>query len=535
VHAPSPADICLFGGFRFDRRSGVLFRRDERGMFAPLVMGSRALDILSVLVERPGELVTRADILASAWPGMAVEDSNLNVQIAALRQVLDAGRPEGSCIQTVRGRGYRFTEPVTRIEAEVRVNTAIGPTTGAPPVPEKPSLAVMPFQNMSGDPEQEYFADGMVEEIITALSRIRWLFVIARNSSFTYKGLAVDVKQVGRELGVRYVLEGAVRKGGGRVRISVQLIDATTGAHLWADRFDGALADVFELQDNVASSVAGVIEPALQAAETARSADRPTSDLTAYDLYLRAYEMYFSFAQQIPEALRLLERAIERDPRYGPALAWAAVCCLRLEADGSSTDPAADSRKSVELARRAVQVAGDDPGTLANAALALAYFGEDIGTVIALLDRALALNPSFARGWYIAAILRLFAGQFDRAIEFAEASLRFSPRGRFGQVFNVIGAALLFSRRFDEALPKLRLAVQVDPSFPTPYRYLAACYAHMGRLDEAREVVARLRSITPLPIGLAPGDGRRSMINGNGVAFALLTAHSRRSNDGGRP
>ena len=240
------------------------------------------------------------------------------------------------------------------------------------------------------------------------------------------------MKQVGRELGVRYVLEGAVRKAGGRVRISVQLIDALSGTHLWAERFEGSLADVSELQDKVASNVAGGIEPALQAAETARLADRPTDDLAAYDLYLRAYEMYFSSAQQIPEALGLLERAIQRDPRYGPALAWAAVCCLRLEADGSSADPAADSRKSVEFARRAVQIAGDDPGTLANAALALAYFGEDIGVMMALVDRALALNPSYARGWYIGAILKLFAGQFDRAIEYAEASLRFSPRGRFG-------------------------------------------------------------------------------------------------------
>ena len=308
------------------------------------------------------------------------------------------------------------------------------------------------------------------------------------------------MKPVGRELGVRYVLEGAVRKAGGRVRITAQLIDALSGTHLWADHFDGSLEDVFDLQDTVASRVAGVIEPALQAAETARSADRPTNDLSAYDLYLRAYELYFSSAQQIPAALCLLERAIEHDPRYGPALAWAAVCCLRLEADGSSTDPEADSRKSVDFAKRALQVAGDDPGTLANAALALGYFGEDIGSIMALIDRALALNPSFARGWYIRAILLLFAGEFDRAIESAEASLRLSPRGRFGQVFNVIGASLLFSRRFDEALPKLLLAIQDDPSFPTPYRYLAACYAYMGRLDEAREVVDRLRPITSVVV-----------------------------------
>jgi TolB-like protein len=495
VDPPSSADVYLFGEFRLDRRIGILFRRDERGVFAPLVMGSRALDILGVLVERPGGLLTRAEIIAAVWLGMAVEDSNLDVQIAALRRVVDEGRTERSCIQTVRGRGYRFIAPVARVASEARASMAI-PTSGMPPLPDKPSLAVMPFQNMSGDPEQEYFADGMVEEIITALSRIRWLFVIARNSSFTYKGKAFDVKQVGRELGVRYVLEGAVRKAGGRLRITAQLIDALSGTHLWADRFDGSLGDVFDLQDQVASSVAGVIEPALQAAETARSADRPTNDLTAYDLYLRAYEMYFSSAQQIPEALPLLERAIEHDPRYGPALAWAAVCCLRLEADGSTADPQADGRKSVDFARRALQVAGDDPGTLANAALALAYFGEDIGAMMALVDRALALNPSFARGWYIRAILLLFACEFDRAIESAEASLRLSPRGRFGQVFNVIGAALLFGRRLEEALPKLLLAIQDDPSFPTPYRYLAACFAHMGRLDEARQVAAQLRSIT---------------------------------------
>ena len=196
------------------------------------------------------------------------------------------------------------------------------------------------------------------------MSRIRWLFVIARNSSFTYKGRVVDVKQVGRDLGVRYVLEGSVRKAGQRVRISAQ--------HLWADRFDGSLEDVFELRDKVAINVAGVIEPALQVAETARLAKRPTDDLTAYDLYLRAYAMYFTSARQIPDALRLLEEAIERDRGYGPALAWAAACCLRLCMDGRSEGVEADRCKGTDLARRALRVAGDDPGIFANAALALA-------------------------------------------------------------------------------------------------------------------------------------------------------------------
>jgi TolB-like protein/class 3 adenylate cyclase len=274
---------------------------------------------------------------------IVVEDGDIfgdGVNIAARLEGL--AEPGGICVsarvqEDAAGKldlafedmGEQALKNITRPVRAYRIATDLAPRTApevpALPLPDKPSIAVLPFANMSGDPEQEYFADGMVEEIITALSRIRWLFVIARNSSFTYKGQAVDVKQVGRELGVRYVLEGSVRKAAGRVRITAQLIDATTGTHLWADRFDGSLEDVFELQDKVASSVAGVIEPALQAAETARSATRPTTDLTAYDLYLRAYAMVWSAARQIPEALRLMEQAIARDPHYGPALALGLV------------------------------------------------------------------------------------------------------------------------------------------------------------------------------------------------------------------
>jgi TolB-like protein/class 3 adenylate cyclase len=335
---------------------------------------------------------------------------------------------------------------VYRVGSSLRNRQAIT-SPASLPLPHKPSIAVLPFANMSGDPEQEYFVDGMVEEIITALSRIRWLFVIARNSTFTYKGQAVDVKQVGCELGVRYVLEGSVRKAAGQVRITAQLIDAANGAHLWADRFDGSVEDVFELQDRVATSVAGVIEPALQAAETARSASRPTDDLTAYDLYLRAYALLWSSARQIPEALRLTEQAIARDPHYGPALAWAAFCCYRLLLDDRSEDPAADRLKGADFARRALEVAGDDP-ILANAALMLGYFGEDIGAMTALVDRSLALNPSFARGWHVSGVLRLYAGQPDVAIEHAEASMRLSPRARVGTSLVTIGAGHFFSRRF---------------------------------------------------------------------------------------
>jgi adenylate cyclase len=301
-------------------------------------------------------------------------------------------------------------------------------------------------------------------------------------------------------LGVRYVLEGSVRKGGNRVRITGQLIDAATGAHLWADRFDGLIEDVFELQDKVASSVAGVIEPALQAAETVRSAGRPTTDLTAYDLYLRAYAIYLSSARQIPEALRLMEQAIARDPNYGPALAWAAQCCFRLVLENRSEHPEDDRVKGIDFARRALVVAGDDPGILANAAHALAYFGEDIGAMIALMDRALALNPNYARGWSLSGALRYWAGQPDIAIPHIEAALRLSPRTRTSTALAAIGCAHFLSRRFDEAAPKLLLGIQDDPSHTTPYRFLAACYVHMGRLDSAREIIARLRTVTPVLI-----------------------------------
>ena len=247
---------------------------------------------------------------------------------------------------------------------------AVQPSPPALALPDKPSIAVLPFQNIGGDPEQEYFADGMVEEIITALSRIRWLFVIARNSTFTYKGQSVDVKQVGRELGVRYVLEGSVRKGGNRVRITGQLIDALTGTHLWADRFDGLIEDVFELQDKIAFSVAGVIEPTLQAAEMRRSAARPTTDLTAYDLYLRALAALYPITKErVVEALGLLEQAIAIDPHYGPALSWAAFCHYRLCNNGWTEAPETTRRRAIELARQALQVGQNDPGILATAAV----------------------------------------------------------------------------------------------------------------------------------------------------------------------
>jgi adenylate cyclase len=289
-----------------------------------------------------------------------------------------------------------------------------------------------------------------------------------------------------------------VRKAGGRVRIAAQPIDATTGAHLWADRFDSLLEDLFELQDQVAISVAGVIEPTLEAAETRRSAYRPTNDLTALDLYLRALPELDAFEKRgILRALDLLGQAIERDPRYGPALALAAHCHQGLEVNGCAEDPEAARQTSIDLARRALRSSPDDPNVLALAAFVLGYWGEDIDVSLRLIDRCLALNPSHARGWHWGALLRVFAGEPDLALRHFETYLRLSPRDRMATYLNGIGEAYFFSHRFDEAAANLLASLDLAPNFPVTYRVLASCYAHMGRIDEAREIVRRLRTITP--------------------------------------
>jgi adenylate cyclase len=454
-----------------------------------------------------------------------VEDGDIHgdgVNVAARLETL--ADPGGICVSRVvrdqvRDRlnvalddvGEQSLKNIARPVRVFRIN--IGPRTsgsaaGDMPAlqavlapPDKPSIAVLPFHNMSGDPDQEYFADGMVEEIITALSRIRWLFVIARNSTFTYKGQSIDVKRVGRELDVRYVLEGSVRKAGGRVRIAAQLIEAQTGTHLWADRFDGSLDDIFDLQDNVATSVAGVIEPTLQAADPGRSANRPTADLTAYDLYLQALPHCFSFEKErITWSLGLIERAIERDPRYGPALALAAFCHVHMEVNGWADDSETNARIGIDLAQRALQVASDDPYVLGHVAFVFAHLGQDIDVSVSLVDHALTLNPNFALAWYWSGIIRNWSGQPDIALDHLQTFLRLSPRDRLPVYMTSVGVALFLQRRFEEAAVRLLESLQRVPNFALTYRFLASCYAHMGRFGEAREIVRRLRAITPVVV-----------------------------------
>jgi len=393
-----------------------------------------------------------------------------------------------------------ITKPVRAFAVRAGTHGAlIDRLSAAPPLPERPSIAVLPFENMSGDAEQEYFTDGMVEDITTALSWFKWLFVIARNSSFTYKGKAVNVKQVGRELGVRYVLEGSVRKASGKVRIAGQLIDAITGAHIWADRFERDLTDVFALQDEVTVAVVSAIQPKIIQTEIALAARRRPENLTAYDYYLRALpQSYLATREGLAEAIRLAHRALELHPRFGGAATLAGLCHMRNVIIGYADDPQFDRREAVRLSRLALSLDDSDPDTLAAVAVISAFMVGDIESALEMADRAVALNPnSFgawsARGWVCRA-----AGLPQEAVQSFERAIRMNPIDPLlHPSFVGMGIALIELRRFDEAIVAGKNAQRQKSSYGPVYGCLASAFAHLGRETEAREAVARLLEFDP--------------------------------------
>ncbi len=367
------------------------------------------------------------------------------------------------------------------------------------PLPDKPSIAVLPFQNMSGDPEQEYFADGMVEEIITALSRFKWLFVIARNSSFTFKGKAVDIKEVGRRLGVRYVLEGSVRKASGKVRITGQLIDAVTGTHLWADKFERDLTDIFALQDEVTVAVVSAVQPKLLQTEIEMATRRGPENLTAYDLYLRARQKsYLRTRESLAETMRLFHLALDLDPRFTLAAASAAMTHLDKLSSGFAIDPQFDRNEATRLVRLALSLDENDEDVLAIAGYHAAFLDGDYATAIDFADRAVASNPNNNDAWRRRGWTYKYAGQYEEAIRSFERSIRLSPLDPGLHIALAgTGFALIELRRFDEAVAVTKKALRQNSSNPAISRGLVSALAHLGRDAEAREAVARLLEFDP--------------------------------------
>jgi TolB-like protein/class 3 adenylate cyclase len=373
--------------------------------------------------------------------------------------------------------------------------------TPALALPDKPSIAILSFTNMSGDPEQDYFADGMVDDIITALSHFKALFVIARNSSFTYKGRAVDVKQVGRELGVRYVLEGSVRKAANRVRITGQLVDTATGAHLWADRIDGGLGDIFDLQDQVTESVVGAIAPAVEKAEIERAKRKPTESLDAYALYLRGLAKFYQYAsrQANEEALRLFHSAIEVDPDFASAYARAASCYAWAMTSGWFSDAGNEIAEVTRLAQRAIELGKDDAMALAASGWALAFVVRDLEAGAGLIDRALVLNSNLAEAWFYGGWLKNYLGEPEAAIERFARAMRLSPLDpRVTAMRAGTAHAHFFLGRDDEAASWAAMALQDNPDYQHGLRVAAASNAMAGRPEQAQKAMARLRRLNPV-------------------------------------
>ena len=489
--------------------AGYVLNADRRELTCGtdvVALGPQVFDVLLYLLHNRERVVSKDDLLDVVWKGRIVSESTLTSHInAARRAVGDNGRDQ-RLIRTIARKGFRFVGDVRRPDPTERL-VAPDPAFGASDdqtalplvVPSKPSIAIMPFVNLSGDPDQDYFADGVVEDLTAALSRIRWLFVIARASSFAYKGRSVEVTHVGRELGVRYILEGSIRKAANRVRITGQLIDAATGAHLWAERFDGTLDDLFDLQDQVTSSVVGAIAPQIEHAEIKRAKLKPTRSLEAYDYYLRALDWFHRGTRDaIDEALPLLYRAIELDQSFASAYGMAAWCYFWRKINGWMSDTVQETAEGARLGRLAVELGRGDAVALTRGGHALGHFGESLDVCIAFVDRALMLNPNLSAAWSLAGFQRISRGEPDDAIERFSHAMRLSPLDP-ETVRMQAGVALahLLARRFGEASSWAGRALGELPSFLLAAGILAAAFAMDGRADEARLVMRRLREMDP--------------------------------------
>ena len=461
----------------------------------------QVLDLLQYVIRHRERVVSKDDLIEHVWHGRIVSDSALTSRITAARHAIGDSGDHQRLIRTISRKGIRFV-------GEVRGDPPSGGSTDAlpssaanatPHLPDKPSIAVLPFQNLSGDPEQEYFADGMAEEILTALTYCKSLFVIARNSSFTYQGKAIDVRQIGRELGVRYVLEGSVRRSDDLLRFTAQLVDATSGVQIWADRFEGGLEDAFDLQDRVTASVVGAIAPKLEQAEIERAKRKPTESLDAYDYYLRGLARTRHWSKEAnSEALQMFYKAIELDPDFASAHGMAAWCHAQRKGFRWVTNRSQEIADTTRLARRAAELGRDDAVALGTGGWALALVAGDLDDAAAFIDRALALNPNLAMTWQFSGWVRVWLGEPEVAVEHFALAMRLSPLDPLTFVAQGGTAfAHIFAGCYDLALSWAQKAVRERPNWPEGQRLVAAAAALSGRSKEAQQAIARMREMDP--------------------------------------
>ena len=488
----------LFEEFVFDAERRELHRGPEIVRTTPQVF-----DLLDYLIRNRERVVSKDDLVNAIWKGRIISDAALTTRLNAARSVIGDSGEEQRLIKTLPRKGYRFIGTVRESDQPSRVEATSDEQVDHPStlaLPDRPSVAVLPFTILSSDPDQEYFADGVVEEIITALSRFKSLFVIARNSSFAYKGKAVDIKQVGRELGVRYVLEGSVRRAADRVRIAGQLVEAATGAQLWANRFDGALGDIFDLQEQVTESVVGAMAPAVERAEIERAKRKPTASLDAYTLYLRGLAaLYLLTSRQAnDEALQLFSNAIELDPEFASAYGRAASCYVNAKTNGWSANTSDEIDEVTRLAQRALDLGKDDAVALCRSGWALAFVVRDLERGAALIDRALMFNANLAEAWAYGGYVKLWLGEPGLSVERFAHAMRLSPLDpRTSMMRAGTAYAHFFQGRYDQAASWGAMALQDNPDYQAGLRINAASNAMANRSEEAHKALARLREQNP--------------------------------------
>ena len=512
---PSPADVFLFEGFRLDCRGGVLYRSGEGSSGVPVELGARAVGLLSLLAARQGQVVAKDEIMKAVWPGRVVEEANLNVQISKLRQILDHNRAEGSCIQTLPGRGYCFVSPVTRAVADAH------PALEAGAPRQRFSIVVLPFENLSPDPDQRYFADAITDDLTTNLSRFTDMLVISRNTAFTYRDRPRDTRQIGSELNVRYVLEGSVRRVGARVRINAQLIDAEADAHLWAEMFDHRLSNLFELQDEITAAIVGAIEPQLLKAERDRIARRPAGNEDAYEAYQRGLWYFYRYTKEDSlEAEALFRRALAMDARYAQPAAQLAITLCNAAYLGWTDNPEQNYAEAFQLAKHAVNLDAWLP--TAHFALGLVnMWTHRSDRAISSFQQAIDLNPSYAAAYVLLGQMRLYRGDAEQAVALAEQGIRLSPKdSRLFIWLPALAGAHYQLKRYEKAIDAGWRSWMLNRNWPAGLRYVVAGLAQLGRVEEAKAALEDLKRLNP-DLGFVEANLRRLYVDQSAIDHVL--------------